>query len=81
MLFPFLRYYFPSVDFVAESSKKFKAVRHFLQNVIDKHRNNFDEDNIRDFIDAYIQEIQVNNAFFKMQKHVEKISEHSVSVY
>ena len=56
--FPALRDVMPSVDYVKEKCAKVQVIKSFLNNVIEEHRRDFDENNIRDFIDAYINEIE-----------------------
>lgn len=48
----------PSVDYVKEKCAKVQVIKSFLHTVIEEHKSNFDENNIRDFIDAYINEIK-----------------------
>ena len=48
----------PSVDYVKEKCAKVQVIKSFLNTVIEEHRRDFDENNIRDFIDAYIKEIK-----------------------
>ena len=59
---PFLAKLFPNL----EGSNHAKGVtgnpgdiKHFLIETIQDHKNTFDDNNIRDFIDAYLTEIQV----------------------
>ena len=35
---------------------RFKAVRVFLEEIVEEHKKNFDEQNIQDYIDAHIAE-------------------------
>ena len=56
--FPALRDVMPSVDYVKEKCAKVQVIKSFLNTVIEGHRRDFDENNIRDFIDAYIKEIK-----------------------
>ena len=57
--FPSLRDVIPSVDYYREKCAKVKVIKSFLATVIEEHKRRFDEDNVRDFIDAYIGEIKV----------------------
>ena len=52
----------PSVDYVKEKCAKVQVIKSFLNTVIEEHKSDFDENNIRDFIDAYINEIKARNA-------------------
>ena len=58
-IFPGLRDIFPSVDYMKDKCDKVKIIKTFLQNAVDEHRREFNEHNVRDFIDAYLKEIQV----------------------
>ena len=51
----------PSVDYVKEKCAKVQVIKSFLNTVIEEHKSDFDENNIRDFIDAYINEIKARN--------------------
>ena len=55
--FPFLDKLFPSID-QHHSYSCIRELKEFLNGTINKHRETFDPDNIQDFIDAYLQEIQ-----------------------
>jgi cytochrome P450 len=53
-IFPLLRHIrFFSLDSVIEIANSLKA---FIKETIEEHRRNFDEDNINDYIDAYLLE-------------------------
>ena len=58
--FPALRDVMPSVDYVKEKCAKVQVIKSFLSTVIEEHKRDFDENNIRDFIDAYIKEIKAS---------------------
>ena len=58
MQFPFLRDVMPSVDYVREKCAKVQVIKSFLNTVIEEHKRDFDENNKRDFIDAYIDQIK-----------------------
>lgn len=60
-LFPALRNIFPSIDYVKENCDKVRTIKSFLRNAIEQHRREFDENNIKDFIDSYLNEIKVSN--------------------
>ena len=59
--FPFLEIIFPHWEgsHVEYKTKKFLDIQKFLGETIQHHKESFDGNNIRDFIDAYIIEIQV----------------------
>ena len=50
----------PSVDYVKEKCAKVQVIKSFLNTVIEEHKRDFDENNTRDFIDAYIKEIKAS---------------------
>ena len=63
--FPFLASIFPSLELTVDHfSGKPGDVKHFLNQTIQQHRDTFDSNNIRDFIDAYLIEIQVRSEVF-----------------
>ena len=62
--FPFLENIFPNMGKIEGASGKPGDIKHFLIETIQHHKNTFDENNIRDFIDAYLLEMQVNILFF-----------------
>ena len=60
--FPILAKLFPSLEMkVDHFSGEPGDVKHFLNQTIQAHRDTFDDNNIRDFIDAYLVEIKVIN--------------------
>ena len=67
--FPALRDVLPSVDYVKEKCAKVQVIKSFLNTVIEEHRRDFDENNIRDFIDAYIKEIKASSKYISAEYH------------
>jgi hypothetical protein len=63
MFLPFLRKIKPSLADV-NAFNGFKPIKNLLDATIKEHRETFDSENIRDFIDAYIQEIKVIKSKF-----------------
>ena len=62
--FPFLAKIFPKLEgsnYGEGHTGKPGDIKHFLTETIQHHKNTFDDNNIRDFIDAYLSEIQVLN--------------------
>ena len=60
--FPFLAKIFPKMEgsnYCEGHTGKPGDIKHFLIEAIQDHKNTFDENNIRDFIDSYLIEIQV----------------------
>ena len=47
------------MDDFRQNAARFQKVKDFLQVTIDEHKKTFDADNIRDFIDSYLLEIEV----------------------
>ena len=71
--FPFLAKIFPNMGKKIEGvGGKPGDIKHFLIETIQHHKNTFDENNIRDFIDSYLLEIQVNILYFKIVKYTSK---------
>ena len=72
---PFLANIFPSLELTVDHfSGKPGDVKHFLNQTIQHHRDTFDDNNIRDFIDAYIIEIKVTRYFSKFKvNHSDKV--------
>ena len=59
--FPFLEKIFPSASMTTEQHHKYAFIgdlKSFLNETIKQHRDAFDPDNIQDFIDAFLLEIQ-----------------------
>ena len=59
--FPFLAKIFPKWEgsHIEDYTRKLLDIKNFLSETIQHHKETFDANNIRDFIDAYIIEIQV----------------------
>ena len=58
--FPFLSKIFPGLELsIDHLSGKPGDIKHFLSQTIQHHKETFDENNMRDFIDAYLFEIKV----------------------
>ena len=63
---PFLAKIFPSLEITVDHfSGKPGDVKHFLNQTIQHHMDTFDSNNIRDFIDAYLVQIQVTKKFYQ----------------
>ncbi len=58
-IFPILRRIFPSLDVMERHSKRLAAMRDFLREAVKQHRETFDRENLRDFIDTFLLKIEV----------------------
>ena len=57
---PFLAKIFPNLELDVEGYKGEPGdLKHFLNQVVQQHRDTFDGNNLRDFIDVYLVEIKV----------------------
>ncbi|XP_069129904.1 cytochrome P450 2B4-like [Argopecten irradians] len=54
--FPFLRYLPGDLTHLKATLENMGEIQSYLQNQIDQHRATFDEENVRDFIDAFLKE-------------------------
>ena len=59
----------PSVDYVKEKCAKVQVIKSFLNKEIEEHKRDFDENNTRDFIDAYIKEIKASRKYISAEYH------------
>ncbi|XP_069129905.1 cytochrome P450 2J6-like [Argopecten irradians] len=56
IFFPFLRYLPGDVTHLEATVKNSEKIQSYLQSQIDQHRATFDEENTKDFIDAFLKE-------------------------
>ncbi|XP_056000121.1 cytochrome P450 2C11-like [Ostrea edulis] len=60
-LFPFLKYLPGDLFAYKDFRRRFDRIHEILNNILDEHRSTFDENNIRDFIDCFLQEQKKHN--------------------
>ena len=61
VLFPILKYIPPFNREYTSTSKNMQEIREFLRAIIKEHKETFNKDNIRDYIDTFISEIQTSS--------------------
>ncbi|CAG0891411.1 unnamed protein product [Darwinula stevensoni] len=67
---PILKYlYIPAFQAYRRVKNRIEGIIAGFKGKVDEHKNNFDPDNIRDYIDAYLQEMKAQQSRGEVNKH------------